>query len=68
MRGAAAPGRRERDVHWWTCPLCFDRMRTSADTRAVERDRDAHLERAHPGVTVAVHLLRVSYWPSVGVG
>ena len=53
-------------MFWWTCPVCFDRMAANSDPRRVERDRDAHLEAAHPGVRVDVRLLRVSYWPSVG--
>ena len=44
--------------YWWTCTLttdgrvCLDRMAQSTDPRRVERDRDAHLEHAHPGQAI----------------
>lgn len=55
--------------YWWTCTLttdgrvCLDRMAQSTDPRRVERDRDAHLEHAHPGQAIDGAKLRLSSWP-----
>ena len=51
---------------WWTCTLCGDRMRESVDPRIVERDRDAHLRKVHPGQRIEPRGLMVSWWSQTG--